>query len=144
MPVNWGELEIREATEAEFNELPSPRRGRQPDPVITEILDTVAAGGLREIIAPDEAQLAAARTALNRGAQRRGFRLAYRTEGRLMIVRKSDEPVRQRQDGKAAAQSLPPRRRGRPRKSEHSSWSEPGSGGISGEADDSAYTVEES
>ena len=118
MPVNWGELEIREATEAQFNEISPAQRGRRADPVITGILDTVAKGGFREIVVPDEAQLADVRTTLNRGAAKRGFKLEYRTEGRRLLVGKSNEPVRSRQDGKGSTPGMKPRRPGRPRKSE--------------------------
>ncbi len=115
MPISWDQVELGDASEEEFNALPSRRAGKRIDPREEEILNDIEAGRVRTIRVPDESQLRGIRVSLGRLARQRGFGLDYRTDGPTMYVRKSDEPLRKR--GQAQAEQGP-RRRGRPPRSQ--------------------------
>jgi hypothetical protein len=101
MPRNrtWDDAEIRDASETQWSKLPSENPPKEPDP-LDVVLDAVAAGEIKEVWAPDAAQLRQIRTALVRGAGKRGIKLEFRTLGKdprtgqaePLYVRKAKNP----------------------------------------------------
>src|SRR4051794_3177720 len=77
MPVTWDDLEIRDASEAQFDALPGRQAGKRINPLLVAVLDAVEAGGIKEIRVPDESQSRGLRVALGRGASQRGFKLEW-------------------------------------------------------------------
>jgi hypothetical protein len=116
MPANWDDLEVRDATEEQFASLPGKHSGRAMNPQLVAILDAVEAGGIKEIRVPDESNIRGLRVALGRGAAQRGFKLEWRSDGPLLYVRKSDEPLKPRGAQQHATAGNGQKRRGRPPK----------------------------
>jgi hypothetical protein len=115
MPVTWDDLEIRDASAEQFDALPGRQTGKRMSPQLVAILDAVEAGGIKEIRVPDESHSRGLRVALGRGAAQRGFKLDWRSDGSLLYVRRSDEPLKPR----VAASAVPAdgrKKRGRPPK----------------------------
>ena len=79
-------------------------------------LDEIEGGGLKEIRAPDESHLWGVRIALGGAAKQRGFKLDYRTDGSLMVVRRSTEALKPRKGVQSDMPGTAPRKRGRPPK----------------------------
>ncbi len=124
MPICWDDFEIADATPEEFEAIPPRRSGKQPDPRITAILDEVASGGIKRIRVPDESQMRGLRIALSREATKRGFKLDYRTDGPMLYISKSDEPLKPKPPKLDRGQGDGQRKRGRPRKERSESVSE--------------------
>jgi len=116
MPIPWDELEVKDATAEQFESIPTRQSGKGPDPRILVLLDEIEAGKIKEIRVPDEAQMRGLRVALGRVASQRGFRLEYRSDGPVVYIRKSDQPVNPKPASPQAASGNGRRTRGRPRK----------------------------
>jgi hypothetical protein len=116
VPIQWNDLEIRDASEEEFASIPPRKAGSGPDPRIAAVLDEIASGAIKEIRVPDESQMRGLRVTLGRAASQRGFRLEYRAEGPVMYVRKSDEPLKPGTSSQPTTHGNGAKKRGRPRK----------------------------
>jgi len=114
MAKRWEDLKIEDATDDEFEAMRQKKPGKGIDPRITEVLDAVEQGSRKKVTVPDESQLRGLRVALGREAAKRGFRLEYHWQGPVMIVTKSDEPLRPRTYSQPGTSTG--RKRGRPRK----------------------------
>jgi hypothetical protein len=101
VPINltWDDAEIRNASETQWTKLPPEKPKKEPNPVDV-VLDAVEKGDIKEVWAPDAAQLRRIRTALVRGAGKRGIKLEFRTLGKdprtglmePLYVRKAKNP----------------------------------------------------
>ena len=116
MPIQWDGFEIQDATAEQFASVPSGKPGKGSDPRVVAMLDEIEGGKIKEIRVPDEAQMRGLRVALGRAAAQRGFKLEYRSDGPVMYVRRSDQPLKPRTTSQEASSGDGRRKPGRPRK----------------------------
>jgi hypothetical protein len=64
----------------------------------------------------DESELRGLRLALGRRAAGRGFKVETRTDGKTLVVRKSEQPLTPKAQAQPAPASTGNRKRGRPRR----------------------------
>src|SRR5215218_1228086 len=109
MPIQINEF--HEMTLEEFEQLPEPKPQAKEDPVWTSLLDRVADGGIVRIPV-GETEVRGLRLAMGRRAAKRGFKVTLRYGDGFLAVRRSDEPVQEKQS------TPPPNGRRRKRKAE--------------------------
>lgn len=88
-------VRFREITEQDWEKLPEPKPPRAPSQW-DEVLGVVESGKIVELDIPED-KLKGTRIGLARVAATRGFRLAFRSEGDKLAVRKSDKLLEHKQ-----------------------------------------------
>ncbi len=127
MPVRIDRFE--EVDASVFDEYPRPTGpGKKVDPQWEELLTKLDQGSVIRLPLGDETELRGLRLALGRRAAGRGFRVETRNDGRTLVIRKSDRPLKPDAEDQAAAGVDPwvrpatgGRKRGRPRKQDQQS-----------------------
>ncbi len=143
MPVKIGNF--RPTSMERVEELRRSKVRRGDDPGMAELLDNVESGVPQEVPVAGDQRPKGMRIAIARAAKRRGlavemFEANDEQGGPVVVVVKSAPAVKPPQ----VQPSGNGRRRGRPRKQEHGSWTDTKSGGISGEPYGDGDSVEES
>ncbi len=114
MPVRIDQFE--EVDASVFEEYPRPMvPGKKVDPQWEELLTKLDQGSVIRLPLGDETELRGLRLALGRRAAGRGFKVETRTDGRTLVVRKSDQPLTPKAQAQAA-QSAPAPTNGRKRR----------------------------
>src|SRR5215211_8840930 len=93
--------EFHEMTPEEFERLPEPKPPVKEDPVWMSLLDRVENGGIVRIPAGETA-VRGLRLAMGRRAAKRGFKVTLRYGEGFLAVRRSDEPVQEKQSAPPA------------------------------------------
>ncbi len=143
MPVKIGNF--RPTSMERVEELRSSKVRQSGDPGMAKLLDNVESGVPQEVPVAGDQTPKGMRIAIARAAKRRGLTVemfeANDEQGSPVVVVVKSEPAVKPQQGQPSGHG---RRRGRPRKQEHSSWTDMQSGGISGESYEEGVQVQES
>ena len=94
MPIQINRFE--EMTPEEFEQLPEPNSQPKVDPVWESLLDRLEGGGIVRIPVVEN-EVRGLRLAVWRRATKRGFKVTLRYGDGFLAVRRSDQPIQERE-----------------------------------------------